>query len=304
MATYDPTMLNATFDLGRQLRFHTGRGQLTFAAIENEHARATIALQGAQILTFQPRGQQSVLWLSKRSNYSEGQPIRGGIPVCWPWFGPHPTDPAQPQHGFVRTAPWDVTETGATANGTQVRLHLRDHAEHRQRWPHHFELELIVTVGAALTVDLIARNTGDAPFTCSGALHSYFAVGDVGSITIDGLDQTGFIDKVDRGTVKQQIGAIVIDREVDRVYQATTARCTINDPGLGRRIVVDKAGSHTTVVWNPWIDKTLHISDMGHEDYRQMVCVETANAGDNVITIVPGGEHRLRVIIGVEEVAQ
>ncbi len=292
--------LNRRFALAGHLQFKAGPGGLAVADINNEHAAATVVLPGAHVLSFQPRGQRPVLWASAHSRFESGQPIRGGIPLVWPWFGAHPTDPAKPAHGFARTSLWAVSETAVTSSGaTRLRLSLTDSDETRSLWPHPFQLEFTVTVGVDLQVELAMRNVGQSAFTCGAALHSYFAVSDAGRISILGLEGGDYLDKVDGGRRKTQAGPVTIAAETDRIYLDTTAACVIDDPGWGRRIRVAKLGSRSTVVWNPWVDKSRRMADFGDEEYPGMVCVETANAADDVVTVAPAGEHRLQAVIGV-----
>ncbi len=293
--------LNARFAIPDHVSFAADPGGLPVATVHNHHAGATIALRGGNVVAFQPHGAAPVLWVSRQAVYTEGKAIRGGIPLCWPWFGPHPTDPSKPDHGFVRARPWTVTGTAvADHRATRVSLELTDSADTRALWPHAFALELVVVVGPALRVTLVARNTGPDPFVCGGALHSYFSVGDVTTVAIHGLEGRAYVDKVDGGRSKIQQGPITITGETDRVYQETTAACVIDNPALGRGITVDKAGSCSTVVWNPWRDKARRLADFGDDEYPQMICVEVANAPGDTATVPPGGEHRLRTTIGVD----
>jgi glucose-6-phosphate 1-epimerase len=302
MQTTDIQALNDSFAIAEHISFVGAPGGRVLAEIHNAYAVATVSLHGGQVLAFQPHGQAPVLWASSRSLAQAGKPIRAGIPICWPWFGPHPTDPTLPSHGFVRTATWRVLSVAALADGaTQIRLRIGDNEFADRRWPHAFDLRGVVTVGTELRVELIMRNPGNAPYTCSGALHSYFSISDIGAITIHGLDGCAYIDKVDGGQRKTQQGPITFDAETDRVYLDTTATCVIDDPGLSRRIQVAKSGSHSTVVWNPWVEKARRLGDFGDEEYRSMVCVETTNAEADSVTIAPRGEHRLVATIGVED---
>ena len=276
------------------------------ALVRGAGAEATIDLQGATVTHFRPAGEDPVLWLSTRAVYAPGRAIRGGIPICWPWFGPHPDDPGKPDHGFARNRRWSVLGAAIAEDGaTVIRLGLWDDEVTRDLWPHSFALELEVAVGVALRVSLIARNTGSAPFTCTGALHSYLAVGDVTRIAIHGLEGCAYVDKVDGGAEKVQQGAVTIVGETDRVYRDTVATCTIDDPVLGRRIAVAKRGSRSTVIWNPWQEKARRLTDFDDDAYPRMLCVEagyprTGVALDDTITIAPGAEHHLETTIGVE----
>jgi D-hexose-6-phosphate mutarotase len=297
----DLQALNEQYAIGRHVVFAEGPGGLPVADIQNGLATATVALQGGHVVAFQPHGQQPVLFVSNNAVYRKGKAIRGGIPVCWPWFAQHPADPAKPAHGFARTSMWHVVGTAVIDDATQLRLGLADSAATWAIWPHAFALELDITVGRRLRAELIARNTGDDPFHIGGALHTYFRVGDVTRVAVHGLDGCAYLDTLD-GARKTQHGPVTIDAETDRIYLDTTADCLIDDPSLGRRIRVAKTGSRTTVVWNPWVAKARALGDFDPQEYMEMICVETTNAntaGDE-IAVPPGGEHRLGAVIEVE----
>jgi glucose-6-phosphate 1-epimerase len=273
-----------------------GAGGAPHLLLDSPGTHVELSLQGGHVLRYVRAGEPPLLWVSRAAIYAPGKAVRGGVPVCWPWFGPHPTDPTKPQHGFARTVMWELRETGAEGDLTWARLGLRDSAATHALWPHAFDLELAVRVGDRLDIAVTARNTGNAPFTCGGALHSYLAVGDVAQIKIDGLDGVRYLDKVGGGE-HTQAGPVTISGEVDRVYQGTTSTCTISDPAMGRRVVVEKAGSRTTVIWNPGIEKAHALKDFAEDEYTGMVCVEAVNAGDDTIEIAPWASHTLRTLI-------
>lgn len=242
-----------------------------------------------------------MIWLSHAARFAIGKSIRGGIPVCWPWFGPHGTDPSFPAHGFARTLPWQVVETRGLAEGaTRLGLQLPQSDVTRQFWPDPSQLELRFTVGRTLEIELVTRNTGTMPITIGEALHTYFTVSDIRRIRIHGLEGCAYLDKVEQGRRRRSSGPVTISAETDRVYLATTADCVIDDPGLERRIRISKGGSRSAVVWNPWGEKAARMGDMGEDGYLSMVCVESGNAADDVVTIEPGIEHRLWVCYRVE----
>jgi D-hexose-6-phosphate mutarotase len=293
--------LNASFEIEGHVSFAPDPGDVPMALVRNPHAAVDIALNGGDVTHFQPVGRAPVLFLSRQALFKPGKAIRGGIPICWPWFGPHPTDPIKPQHGFARTSIWRVIGTAAIGNGsTEIRLGLRDSEATHTLWDHAFALELIVTVGPALNVALVARNTGESAVTCTAALHTYFDIGDVNAVRLHGLDGVTYVDKTDDDHTRVQQGDVTISAETDRVYLDTIGPVTIDDPVLGRRIVVSKTGSRTTVVWNPWVEKARVLNDFGDDEYLRMVCVETANALTDGVTIQPGAEHRLSCHIAVE----
>lgn len=292
----DISELNARFGLGDRLSFVAGASGLPHAVIAAGGTEAEVALNGGQVLSFRHAGEPPVLWVSRQAQYAAGKPVRGGVPVCWPWFGPHPDDAARPAHGFARTQLWEVLERGESDGGVFLRLGLADSPPTRALWPHPFRLELTVSVGARLDIALAAHNPGPQPYRFGGALHSYFTVGDVAQIQILGLEGASYLDQL-TGATHAQAGPITVAAEVDRVYRDTAATCAIDDPGLGRRITVAKAGSRSTVVWNPWAEKARRLSDLGDDEYPQFVCVETALAHEDSVELAPGASHTLRAII-------
>jgi glucose-6-phosphate 1-epimerase len=295
----DLATLNRSFGIPGVVDFVPGPGGLASARIRNAFAEAAVALHGGHVISYTPHGQADLLWLSQHSHFADGKPIRGGIPVCWPWFGAHPEDPRLPAHGFARLETWDVTAASILDDGaTQLSLTLPARPGQAELWPHRFSLKIVVTVSQQLAVELIAVNIGDAPFTCTAALHSYFRVGDIATATVTGLEGTGYLDTVDGKNVPgTQEGPIGFTAETDRIYQDTAAPCLIHDPALGRTIRVAKEGSRTTVVWNPWVAKSARMPDFGDKEYHGMLCVEAANARNDAITLAPGQSHALRTVI-------
>ena len=295
--------LNATHALPHHLSFISGPGGLPFLQVRNAHAEAVVSLYGAQVLSYRPVGAVAdVLFLSERASFEAGKAIRGGVPVCWPWFGPDPQGLGRPNHGFARTRLWSVLNTDATPAGeTRVALGLRDTPHTRALWPHAFELTLQITVGTTLRLALTTRNTGDAPFQITQALHSYFAVGDIARTAVTGLEGCSYIDNATGagGAVKRQTGAVHIAGEVDRIYTGVPAALTIVDDALQRRTRLSAQGSRTAVVWNPWISIAAGMTDLKDDAYLRFVCVETANGADEVVTVPPGGEHGMAVEVSV-----
>lgn len=290
--------LNSRFGMDGNLIFEPGPGGLTVARINNVLADARVALHGGHVMGYQPCGGDPVLWVSRCSHFQGGEPIRGGIPVCWPWFGGHPTDPGQPSHGFARLLNWEVHDTETLPSGaTRLCLTLADAGPFRSVWPYAFELRSEITIGAELRLRLVARNRGDRPFAVTAALHSYFAVSAATDIVVRGLEGCTYLDTVGDVTSGTQEGPIVVAEETDRIYLDTETDCLIEDPGLGRAILVAKQGSRSTVVWNPWVAKSARMPDFGDDEYKTMICVETTNADKDIRTIEPGEEHALETVI-------
>ena len=297
MSQVDSATLNQTFAVAGQLEFIQDAGGLIIARINNKHGQADIALQGAHVMTFQPKGEQPILWLSPVAKLVQGKSIRGGVPICWPWFGAHATDSSFSGHGFARTVPWQVVASAAEPDGsTRLTFELPHSSIPPAQWPHACRTRLDVVVGRKLTIELITENTGQAAFEIGEALHTYFAISDVDDMSITGMEGCTYLDKVGPTQSRIQQGAIKITAEVDRIYLDTEADCLIEDRGWNRRIRIAKRGSRSNVVWNPWIEKSAKMGDFGSDTgYRGMVCVESANAASNVVTIAAGATHTLRV---------
>lgn len=298
--------MNETFADG-QVRFVKGEGGLSKAVISNAFCEGELYLHGAHITHFCPRGAEPVLWLSPTAVFAEDKAIRGGIPVCWPWFGPHPSDPTLPQHGFARTARWEFVEAKALVNGdienaeaaaTLIRLQLSDTEESRATWPHAFHLELTATFGRSLKVELTTRNENAESIEIGGALHSYFRVADIDHVSVLGLESQIYVDQLEGHCEKSQCGAIRFDGEVDRVY---TSANPIFIADQTRRLSVESWGSGSAVVWNPWIEKSQRMADFPDNGYRSMVCVESANAGQDRRAIAAGQSHTLSQTITIDE---
>ena len=301
MSKTDYAALNKQFAIAGQLDFAPGPGGLAVAEVSNVHATAVIALQGAHVMAWAPRRQQPVIWLSRAAKFVPGKSIRGGVPICWPWFGAHATEAKFPGHGFARTALWEVLKTEALRDGaTRLTFRIVQDDATKAQWPHASEALVIVTAGQSLDIELITRNTGKGPFTIGDAFHTYFEVSDIRRCTIHGLGNCPYLDKVDGGKQKQQTGPVTIEGEVDRIYLDSTADVLIDDPGFHRRIRVSKRGSRSSVVWNPGVEKAAKMGDFGPNGHLHMVCVESTNAADDVVQIPAGGEHRLWVRYSVE----
>lgn len=271
---------------------------LVIAEINNPLATASLCLQGAHLMTWHPRNQAvPVLWLSRDAKLTTGKSIRGGVPVCWPWFGAHASEPGYPAHGYARTVPWQVIESGSEPDGaTRLTLRLAESEKTRAQWPHSCTLELTVSIGEKLRMELSTENTGASGFTVSEALHAYFRIGDIGAVRVTGLTDCDYWDKVGGSTLNRQNGIIRFAGETDRVYINTAAECAIEDDKLKRRIRIAKSGSLSTVVWTPWTAKAERMGDLGQPDgWREMLCVESSNAIDNAVHVAAGTRHTLIV---------
>ena len=298
--------LNNRFAIPFKLRFknageHLAEGAMA-ADINNAHGTASICLQGGQILSWQPTSTaEPVIWLSTAAKFAPQTAIRGGIPVCWPWFSAHASESSFPMHGFARTQPWQVKSSRTLDNGsTELSLTMPITTAMQAMWPHQAQLDMLINVGSTLKIALITRNLGDVDFTITEALHTYFAVSSIAQIEVNGLHGTHFHDKAAGWTEGDQIGAISFGEEVDRVYVNTQERCTIVDTGFKRSIHIAKLGSQSTVIWNPWAARAAQMGDLGTDGWKRFVCVETANALENAVTVAAGKAHTMAVEYRVE----
>ena len=271
-----------------------GQGGLPRLTVTTPAATAEIYLHGAHMTGFQKTGEPPLLWMSAASQFVAGKPIRGGVPICFPWFGSRPDAPS---HGFARLTDWHLAATSAAPDGrVSVRLRLSEKAGGETEFPG--KVEFLVTVGETLTMELHVTNHSDAPLVFEECLHSYFTVGDIAAVAVRGLKGLTYSDRVGGTAQKEETGkAIHVDSEVDRLFLDAPQTVIIEDASLKRTIRVEKIGSLSTVVWNPWVAKSKAMPDFGDEEYHRMICVESGNIGQNQITLAPGASSTLKVIL-------
>jgi glucose-6-phosphate 1-epimerase len=297
-----PVKLANQFDIPNALRFEDAPGGLVRAVISTPAAEADVHLLGAHVTHWMPRGQRPVLFVSPKSLFAPGKAIRGGVPVIFPWFGPRGDGKPGPAHGFARSVDWVIEATKLRDDGkVEITLALAPNETARGFGYATFHLRFRVTVGSELEMELETRNDAEQPLIYEEALHSYFAVADIHQASVSGLGGTTYIDKTDGFKRKTLIEEpLRIAKETDQVHLSTKATCVVHDPVWNRRIIIDKSGSDSTVVWNPWRDKTKVMSDMAPDGWKEMICVETANAADNAVHLPPGAPHKLTATIRVE----
>lgn len=301
MATLEE--LRKQFNIPGVVEVEAGRGRLPKVAVTTDLATAEFYLHGAHLTQFQPRGEKPVLFMSEESHFETGKPIRGGVPVCFPWFGPRAQPPDSPAHGFARLRSWTLESCKRRADGAVYVVFALPSDEATMRyWPHPFVMRLSFTVARSLEMmlEIQGSGSGSAGLTFEEALHTYLQVGDVRQVSVEGLENTSYLDKVDSGRAKTQpVEPIRISGETDRVFLNTRSTCVLRDPVLERSIIVEKEGSNSTVVWNPWIDKSRAMADFGDEEWPRMICIETANVGDGAVRLAAGESHRMRAHLRV-----
>jgi len=296
------SVLNEAWGIEGCLTFVLGKGDMPVIEISNDFAQASIALQGGHILSFQPKGENELIWMSEDATFAVGKSLRGGVPICWPWFGPHASDSSLPGHGPARTVNWQPIASSTSADGnTSICLEMQQNDPIQAVCGHPLQVQLHITVGKTLKIDLETKNLGDTDFTLGQALHTYFNVSDVCNVHVEGLEGCEYLDKVDGFSRKQQEGPVTISQETDRVYVNTGNQMRIVDAGMNRTIVIRNQGSASAIVWNPWLETAEKMGDLGQDGYLHMLCVETANAVDDVVELAAGASYVMATEYSIEK---
>ena len=294
--TFDDSLPFATLP---EVELTTDHG-LPAVRVTSDAASGLVYLQGAHVAAWQPRGSAPVIYMSEQAVYAPGKALRGGVPICFPWFGAHAEQKSYPAHGFARTQKFAYRGARVDASGRpELEFELESDQQTRALFPHAFRARLRVAFGATLGLEFAVTNTGAQPFSFEEALHSYFAVADVTRATLLGLQGSTYADKVRAlATFSETADQLHFTGETDRVY-ASTATCTLRDPVGKRSLTIQKSNSATTVVWNPWAEKAAHMSDLGSSAWPHLLCVESANVGTSKVTLGAGETHLLRVAVSV-----
>jgi glucose-6-phosphate 1-epimerase len=278
-----------------------GNGGLQKVRITSLKAVGEMYLQGAHITSWKPAGVEEVLFLSSQSRWEHGHAIRGGIPICFPWFGDKADDPKAPAHGFVRTKAWQLESMAQVGDGVTVSMFTESDEDTKRWWPADFRVVYRVTFASELRLELVVTNTGKTSLRFEEALHAYHRVGNVLKTRVRGLCAVHYIDKTDSNRKKTQHGKIAIVSETDRVYLNTSDAIEMEDPVLRRRTHVAKENSRTTVAWNPWVGKAHSLTDFADDEWMQMICIETSNVSDFAVDLAPGQTHEMKALVTVDD---
>jgi D-hexose-6-phosphate mutarotase len=284
----------------RFAQVRNGDGGLPLVRVESPHAEGEMYFHGGQVMSWKPTGEDEVLFVSRRAMWEASKPIRGGVPVCFPWFGPRPSDPGAPSHGFVRTRDWTLESVTETDEAVVVSMSTASDDESRRWWPSSFRLVHRVTFGRTLTMELMVTNTGNEPFRFEEALHTYFCVGHIDRTRVHGLEGLRYLDTlVTPPEEKMQLGAVTFSAETDRIYLDPGPPIVIED-GTRRRVMLTASQSGTAVVWNPWVAKAHSLQDLADDEWPDFVCVETCNVRQRTVDLAAGLQHVLRVVVSVD----
>lgn len=280
------------------IRFYQ-RDQLLMIELTNQHGQVTLTTHGATVLSYIPTGGEDVLWVSDTAIYDGSKPVRGGIPVCWPWFGAydankmgaHPTDTNKKAHGFARYELWDVENITHQEDSTQIVLSLQANTATKTVWPYDFKVSLVVTLGQQLTIDLIGENHSHQAWWLTEALHTYFKVAQAPGLVIEGLEGKTYFDKNQDFAEFKQTETLKIQPPIDCVYVDHHEPVEIKDQH--RNIIIEKQNSASTIVWNPGAEGVKAFADMPADQYPSMICVEAGNALQNGYWLKPAQTHTM-----------
>ncbi|MEG1080278.1 MAG: D-hexose-6-phosphate mutarotase [Pseudomonas sp.] len=285
-------------------------GELNCWRITSDTAELLVAQQGAQVLSYQRLGEPPLLWLSEQAIFKQGKSVRAGVPVCWPWFGNLKRNPPAvqamygaedgPAHGLVRGRDWQLLSIDSSDGSVRLEFTLPETQGDLPGWPHNVELKLNIVMAEQLSITLSSYNLDNVPVTISQALHSYFAVSDVREVKVGGVDGLGYIETLANWEQRTQQGDLGFAGETDRIYLQAPDQLSIVDPAWNRRIRLTSSGSRSAVIWNPWVERAAELQDMADDGWQRMLCIETANVWDDVVTLAPGATHSLSVSISSE----
>jgi glucose-6-phosphate 1-epimerase len=278
-----------------------GNGEMPRVQINSSLCGAEMYLHGAQVTSWKPAGHDEVLFLSSRSRLTDGQAIRGGIPICFPWFRAKADDPQAPAHGFVRTKAWQLESILEEDHSVVVSMVTESDEHTRRWWPGEFRLVHRATFGSQLKLELVCTNTGTTPLRFEEALHTYNRVADVQLVHLHGLNTVSFLDNTDSNMEKAQRGDVAMTSQTDSAYLNTRNTVELLDPKMRRRIRLAKANSLTTVVWNPWREKASELQDLADGEWTQFLCVESSNILDAAVHLEPRREHTMTAILTVDK---
>lgn len=280
--------------LPASVRLGIGQGGLPLVRVNARAGQASVYLQGAHVTNWTPAGGPSVLWMSEFGEFAPGRPLRGGVPVCFPWFGPNQTDATAPVHGFARLADWRLLKAHEAGDDVVLVFCLTDTAATRSSvWPWRFEAEYTVTVGATLGLALQISNLDVVPVTFEEAFHTYLGVPDIHAVSVSGFEDLAFIDRLADPEAQVAEGRpVTVSKETDRIYLGTGNEALISD-GTGRTLSIATEGSASRVIWNPWHAKAAAMADFGADEWTGMICVETANVRGDRVRLTPGESHTM-----------
>lgn len=290
-------------NLSPSVTLQADKNNYQFVVIKHKRFDAAFALHGGHLIHFQLKNQPATIWLSNTAIYSHNKAIRGGVPVCWPWFGAADKKLGGnlPAHGFARTSLWSVKNITELDNGVDIELHLKDNQQTRKLWPYQFELILKATLTETLKLELITKNTGAEQFSYGGALHSYFNISAPESCSVTGLNRQ-YSDSLNSGELKNGDGTLLIDGPIDSIYKKSSSTVALIDQQFNRQLNITDSGNDSEVLWTPWIKGAQAFTDMPNNGYQSMFCIESAIVHKEGKIVESGKSDRLTTLISVSPI--
>lgn len=269
-----------------------------FIIIEHEKLSAALTLHGAHLIHFQKKQEPAIIWLSKTAIFDSKKAIRGGVPVCWPWFGPADSHLGEnlPAHGIARTSKWDLINTQESSDGVVIELQLKSTEASLKIWPHDFELTLVITLNNECKLALTTENKGNKPFTYGGALHTYLNISSPESVNITGLNQQ-FTNSLNNKCPEIGDTTLLIDKAIDSIYKKSNVDIHLKDAQFQRDLTICNTGNNAEVLWSPWIEGAEAFADMPDNGYQTMFCIESAITGLAGQQVANGEKHTLTTLI-------
>lgn len=293
--------LTTTKTLSQHVSMQVDENGFEFVVINHQQFDAAFSLHGAHLIHFKTKQQAPLIYLSKTTHFNHSKAIRGGVPICWPWFGNTAESKSKnlPSHGFARISKWTISNLKDTAQGVDIEFSLTANVETMAMWNHDFNLTLKASLSDHVELTLSTENTGNTDFTYSGALHTYLHVENSKNCSVNGL-AASYKDSLDNGTRKNNDQILIINDVVDSIYDANEQQIVVTESGSHRKITVDNEGNDSVVVWNPWIEKAKAFADMPDDGYKTMLCIESAITAEQGIVVKAGQTHLLKTVIKEE----
>jgi glucose-6-phosphate 1-epimerase len=290
--------LHSVDNLSKSISLNSDKTGYEFVLIKHKLFDAAFALHGAHLIHFQVKEQEPLIWLSKSAIYNSQKAIRGGVPICWPWFGAANTSLGEglPAHGFARTSKWTLATINEFSEGVEIEFKLFDNQQTLKIWPFNFELTLKATLTNQIKLELISKNTGSLPFSYRAALHSYLNISTPEGCLITGLNQQ-YNNSLNHGLSETGDCSLLIDKAIDSIYKKSPSTIVLSDQAYQRKILVENSGNDSEVLWTPWIQGAEAFNDMPDDGYQTMFCIESAITDEVGVEVRPNDTNILTTII-------
>ena len=290
--------LNTTKTLSQHVSMQVDDNGFEFIVLNHPNFDAAFSLHGAHLVHYQKKQQAPLIYTSKVAFFDSNKAIRGGVPICWPWFGNTTFSKSNnlPGHGFARINKWTVSQIIETDNGIDISFSFTSNTSTKTMWNHDFELTLTASLSDNIELSLITKNTGDSSFSYGGALHTYLNIADVEQCVVKGLAES-YSDSLDNKQIKTNTQPLLINKPIDSIYAVNEGEIIVDDNDNKRKIMITNQGNDAVVVWNPWVEGAKGFADMPDDGYKTMLCIEAAITSEAGTVVKAGQSHTLKTII-------